>query len=179
MSSESSSGGNSSSGSSSDGSSSRSRTESRSVSEQAMAQSLKAHDNNLAPERPAGGGLGPSHDDAGGETDTNVEIVEEGEEGETTGPVSAAVRGQLDLTLITYWIGHSRITEADLDKYVEQGLLKASLRGLCRAPGQEEVPRPEPYEAVVFYEFLNLDCDFPVRTWLAKFCSASIYRSIT
>ena len=44
-----------------------------------MAQSLKAHDDNLAPEHPAGGGPGPSRDDAGGETDTDVEIMEEGE----------------------------------------------------------------------------------------------------
>ena len=65
-----------------------------------MTQSLTAHDDNLAPERPVGGDLGPSRDDAGGETDIDVEIVEEGEEGETTGPVPAAIRGQPDLTPI-------------------------------------------------------------------------------
>ena len=32
--------------------------------------------------------------------DTNVEIVEEGEEGETAGPVPGAIQGQPDLTLV-------------------------------------------------------------------------------
>jgi hypothetical protein len=27
--------------------------------------------------------------------------------------------------------------------------------GLCRAPGQDEVPRPEPYEAVIFCDFFE------------------------
>jgi hypothetical protein len=34
-----------------------------------------------------------------------VEIVEEGEEGETAVPVPAAIRGQPDLTPVTYRIG--------------------------------------------------------------------------
>ena len=72
--------------------------------------------------------------------DTNVEIVEEGEEGETTGPVSVTVWGQPDLTLVIYRQGHSRVTEAKLNKYVERGILKSSLRGLCRALGREEIP---------------------------------------
>jgi hypothetical protein len=77
-----------------------------------------------------------------------MEIMEEGEEGETAGSVPAAVRGQLDLTPVTYQIGRSRVTEADLDNYVEQGLLKASLHGLCCAPSWEEVPCQEPYETI-------------------------------
>jgi len=78
----------------------------------------------------------PSCLDTGEETDVDVEIVEEGDEGKTTGPV----RGQSDLEPVTYRIGRSGVTEAILDKYLEQGLLKASLRRLCRAPGREEVP---------------------------------------
>ena len=46
-------------------------------------------------------------------------IVEEGEEGETAGPVSAAVKDQLDLTLVTYRISHSCVSEAELDNYAE------------------------------------------------------------
>ena len=37
--------------------------------------------------------------------DINVEIVEEGDKGETSGPVSTVMKGQLDLTLETYRIG--------------------------------------------------------------------------
>jgi hypothetical protein len=89
------------------------------------------------------------HVEADEEIETDVEIVEEGEEGETAGPVPAAMKGQPDLTPITYRIGQSRVTEAELDKYVDPGLLKPTLHGLCCAPGREEIPYPEPYEAVV------------------------------
>jgi hypothetical protein len=94
--------------------------------------------------------------------------VDEGEEGETAGPVPAVVKGQPDLTPVTYWIGRSRVTEADLDKYVEQGLLKSTLRGLCRAPGREEVPRPEPYEAVVFCDFFEARLRFPCEDFVGE-----------
>ena len=110
MSSESSSGDNSSSGSSSDGSSSGSRTRSRSRSEQLIARSLNTWDDILAPEHPSGSGLGPLHDDAVEETDIDMAIVEEGEVGETPGPVPTAVKGQSDLSPATYWIGRSSVT---------------------------------------------------------------------
>ena len=109
-----------------------------------MAQSPNVWDDNLESKHPARGYPAPSHDDAGEETNTDMEIMEEGAEGKTVGPVLATVRGQLDFTPITYWIGCSLVTEADLDKYVEWGLIKALLRSLCRALGLEEVPHPEP-----------------------------------
>jgi len=84
-------------------------------------------------DHPVDGCLGPSRIDIGKETDTDVEIVEEGKEGETLGPVPAAVKGQLNLTLATYRIGCLRMIEAELDKYVDQGLLKPTLCGLCHA----------------------------------------------
>jgi hypothetical protein len=94
--------------------------------------------------------------------------VEEGEEGKSAGPVPAAVRGQLDLTRITYRIGRSCVTEADPDKYVERGLLKATLRGLCRAPGREEVPRPEPYEVVISHDFFEAGLRFPCEDFVGE-----------
>ena len=133
-----------------------------------MAQSANAQDDNLAPENPTAGGLGPSRDDASEETDSEVEIVEEGEEGETAGPVSSVVRGQLDLTLVTYRIGHSRVAKVDLDKYVEQGLLIASLCGLWYTLGPEEVPRLEPYEAVIFHSFFEAGLRFPCEDFVGK-----------
>ena len=126
---------------------------------------------------------GSSSDSSSSESRTNLQGVpkrmEEGKEGESAGSVPAAVQGQSDLTPASYRIGQSRVTEVDLDKYVEQGLLKSMLRGLCRAPRQEEVPHPKPYEAVVFVISLRLDSDFRVRILWAKFCNASICRSIT
>ena len=80
----------------------------------------------------------------------------------------AAIRGQPDLTPITYQIGHSRVMEVDLDKYVEQGLLKASLCGLCRTPGREEVPRPVPYEAVIFHDFFEVGLWFPCEDFVGE-----------
>lgn len=83
-------------------------------------------------------------------TEADVEIVEEGNEAETTGPAPPAAKGCLDLFPATFWIGQSHVTEEDLDDFVECGLIKALLRNLCHAPGREEMPNPEPYEAVVF-----------------------------
>ena len=104
---------------------------------------------------------GPSCFDAGEETDVDVEIVDEGEEGETTGSEPVAVKGQSDLEPATYRISRSSLTEAVLDEYVEKGLLKASLCSLWRAPSREEVPQPEPYEAVVFHDFFEARLRFP------------------
>lgn len=67
--------------------------------------------------------------------DTDMEIIEEGDKGETSGPVPTVVKGQLDLTLETYRIGRSCVNDAELDKYVKRGLLKALLHRLCYAPG--------------------------------------------
>ena len=65
----------------------------------------------MAPKCVAEAGPSPSHTDAGEETDIDVEIVDEGDD------------------------GRSRVINAELDKYVEQGLLKALLHGLCCTPG--------------------------------------------
>ena len=94
MSSESSSGANSSSGSSSDSSSSESRTNSQGVPERMKAHLSNIQDDNAAPAHPARSILGRSRVDADEGTDIDVGIVEEGEEGESDGPVpSAAVMG--------------------------------------------------------------------------------------
>ena len=82
-----------------------SRTHSQNGSKRAMARSPNAQGDGLAPEHAAEAGLGPSHAGGGEETDTDVEIVEEGDKGETSGPVSTVMKGQLDLTLETYRIG--------------------------------------------------------------------------
>jgi len=68
---------------------------------------------------------GPSRFDAGEETDVDVEIVEECEEGEC--PIPAAIKGQSDLEPTTYRISRSSMTEVVLDEYVEKGPLKTSL----------------------------------------------------
>ena len=100
-----------------------------------MAQSPIARDGSLAVDHPVDGCPGPLRIDIGEETDTDVEIVEQGHEGETPGPVPAVIKGQFNLTLATNRIGRSGITEVELDKYVDQGLLKPTLHGLCRASG--------------------------------------------
>ena len=107
-------------------------------------------------------------DDSSEGTDTDVEVVEEGVEGETMGPVPAAFRDKPDLSPVTYRLGRSRVTEAELDKYVEQGILKSSLCGLCRAPGGEGVPHLEPYEAVVFRDFFEARLRFPCEDFMGK-----------
>jgi hypothetical protein len=92
-------------------------------------------DDKAMPVHPARSVPSPSCVEADEETDIDIEIVEEGEEGKSIGPVPATIKGMSDLTPTTYRIGRSRVIEADLDKYVEHGLIKSTLRGLCHAPG--------------------------------------------
>ena len=68
----------------------------------------------------------------------------------------------------TYRLGRSRVTDETLDEYVERGLLKALLRSLCRAPGREEVPSPEAYEAVVFRDFFEAGLRFPCEDFVGE-----------
>lgn len=42
------------------------------------------------------------------------------------------------------WMGPSMVTEAKLDKYVQEGLLSAAERSRCRVPEGEKTPRPRP-----------------------------------
>jgi hypothetical protein len=93
-------------------------------------------DDNAAPAHLAKSVPSPSCAEADKETDIDVEIMEEGEEGKSARPVPATIKGLSDLTPTTYQIGRSSVTEVDLDKYVEQGLLKSTLHGLCHALGQ-------------------------------------------
>lgn len=118
------------------------------------------------PEHPAADDQAHSPDLAIEETDAYVEIVEEGEEAETAGPMPFGAKGRSDLSPTTYWIGRSHVTDDDLGEYVECGLIKASLHGLCRAPGQKEVPNPKPYEAVVFWDFSEAGLRFPYEDFV-------------
>ena len=58
--------------------------------------------------------------------------------------------------------------EVELDKYVDQGILKPSICSLCRALGQEEVPHQEPYEAVVFSDFFEARLRFPYEDFVGE-----------
>ena len=168
MSSELSYGDNSSSGSSSDGSSSESWTHSPSDREQMVGQSPNRGGADLVPGPSSEGSQGRLRDDAADETDANVEIVEEGEEGETAGLMPATIRGQPDLTPITYRNGHPRVMKEELDGHVGHGLIKSLMHNLCRALGREEVPLPEPYEAIIFHDFFEAGLRFPCEDFVGK-----------
>ena len=53
----------------------------------------------------------------------------------------------------TFRIGHSRVSNEGLQEYVRQGLLNSEFSMNFRAPRNEEVPQPKPYEAVVFRDY--------------------------
>ena len=108
MSSESSSDSGSTSGSSSGGSSSESRTDLRGATVEVEAPMANTQ----------GDVTGPSRVNVSKETETDVEVVEDGEEGESAVLVPAVARGLLDLTPVTYRLGRSQVKEVDLDKYV-------------------------------------------------------------
>ena len=105
------------------------------------------------PTAAAAGGHGRSPDEVAEDTEVDVEVEEEGEEVETAGPAPSGSKEHANLSPATYRIGQSRVTEEDLDDYVGRGLMKAYHRSLCHASEREEVPKPEPYEAVVFRDF--------------------------
>jgi hypothetical protein len=102
------------------------------------------------------------------ETETDVEIVEGGEEGETIGPTPVAHHGQVDLEPATYRLGRSKVTETVLDEYMADGLLHRTMRNWCRAPGHEEMPQPEPYEVVVIRDFFKARLRFPCEDFIEE-----------
>jgi hypothetical protein len=113
-------------------------------------------------------GAGPSHINDEEDTEIDIELVEDEEEGETAGSVPASAKGQLDLEPATYRLGRSKVTEAELDRYLAEGLIHPAMRAHCRAPGSEEVPRPKPYEAVVFRDFFKAGLRFPHEDFVGE-----------
>lgn len=105
---------------------------------------------------------------SGEETEIDVEIVDDSEEDETRGPAPVVVKGQLDLEPATYRIGRSSVSEADLDEYVKEELLKPTLHSWCCALGREEVPRPKPCEVVVFHDFFKVGLRFPCEDFVSE-----------
>jgi hypothetical protein len=61
------------------------------------AQLPNIQDGNAAPAHPARSVPGPLHVEANEETDIDVEIMEEGEEGKSAGPVPGRVKGLSNL----------------------------------------------------------------------------------
>ena len=106
MSSESMSGDSSYSGSSSGGSSSESLTSLPSQVEMVVVDLLSERSGSLAAGAATGGG-GLSHDQAAEGTEMDVEILEEGEEAETPGPMPSGVPGQPKLLSAIYQLGQS------------------------------------------------------------------------
>jgi hypothetical protein len=110
----------------------------------------------------------------------DVEIVEEGEEAETAGPVPSVVKGRSDLFSATYRIGWSRVTEEDLDEFVEHGLLKALHFVACAALlAARKCPIRSPMRLLFFATSLRQGYGFPVKISSARFCNASICKSIS
>lgn len=95
-----------------------------------------------------------------------MEIVEEGNEAETAGPMLPTSKGCPDLFPATFWIGRSRVMEEDLYEFDEHGLIKALPHSLCHTLGREEVPKPEPYEVVVFWDFFEAGLHFPCEDFV-------------
>ena len=144
-----------------------------------MAQSPTAQGGKLAAEHPVEGCPGPSRIDIDEETDTDVEIVEEGEEGETPGPVPTAVKGQLDLTPATYRIGRSASLRRNLMSMLNEGF--SSLHSVvCAVRQTQRMCRARsPMRLSSFAIFLWRDCGFHVKILWAKSCSDSIHKFIT
>lgn len=88
------------------------------------------------------------------EEEVEVVILDEEEVGEGAETIPGDVPS-------SYRLGRSRVTEETLDSYVVEGLLNPDAREACRGPGREETPQPEPYEAVVFKDFLTAGLRFP------------------
>lgn len=68
----------------------------------------------------------------------------------------------------TYWLGRTLMTEAKLDKLLADGWMNAKTWSKCRVPDGEKVPRPEPYEAVVFRDFFATGLRFSCETFVGE-----------
>ena len=53
----------------------------------------------------------------------------------------------------SYKLGRSWVTEEMLDSFEAEGLMDSESRSRSRTPGNEEIPHPQPHEAVVFHDF--------------------------
>lgn len=75
--------------------------------------------------------------------------------------------GQPKLTSMTYWIGRSLITESELNKYVEQGLL-SPCSIVCAMLQAKKSATPESYEAVIFHDFFKAGLRFPCEDFVGE-----------
>lgn len=98
---------------------------------------------------------------ASGEEDVEVVILDDEEAGKGAESSPGNVGS-------SYHLGRSQVTESALDSYVVEGLLSSAARDACRAPGREETPRPEPYEAVIFKDFLTAGLRFPCECFVCE-----------
>ena len=78
---------------------------------------------------------------AGSASDLAVEVEDTGESQEVAEPQPS------------YRLGRSWVIEDLLDSFEAEGLMDSESRSWSRAPGDEEIPRPQPHEAVVFRDF--------------------------
>lgn len=99
--------------------------------------------------------------DEGVGNDVEVVVIDEEEVGDFV--ESGALR-----LPSSYRLGRSQVTEVVLDDYVKDGLISPVVHRACRAPGWEEVPAPESYEAMVFRDFLTAGLCFLCESFVSE-----------
>lgn len=105
----------------------------------------------------------------------DIEGVEE-QEGETMGPTSIAVDGRKDLEPVTYWLGRSKVTEVDLDKYVVDGLIHSTMHTWCRLQDLWKLLILSPTRLSFSGISLRLVCNSLAKISWAKYCGGLNYR---
>lgn len=71
-------------------------------------------------------------------------------------------------TTCSFYLGRSKVTHMDIQDYVNKGYLWPDTGTSFHLPGNETMPRPKPYEAMVFHDFFIAGLDFPLEGFVSE-----------
>ena len=67
-----------------------------------------------------------------------------------------------------FYLGWSKVTHQLIQEYVNKDYLRPLTASSFRPPSDEVVPRPKPYEAVVFHDYFVACLDFPLENFVSE-----------
>lgn len=67
-----------------------------------------------------------------------------------------------------FYLGRSKVTHNLIQEYVNKDYLRPLTPSSFRPPGDEVIPKPKPYEAVVFRDYFVAGLDFPLENFASE-----------
>ena len=71
-------------------------------------------------------------------------------------------------TSCTFFLGRSKVTHMEIQNFVNKGYLRPDSATSFRPPGDEIVPWPKWYEAIVFCDFFVAGLYFPLEGFVSE-----------